>query len=498
VTTDGFPGPPRPRRPVRSDRRVVRRVPIVILVLGCLVAAAVLESSRRDRAPAQRPSIAAATEVPTTDAVSATWYCAEGTAQGDGRANETLVIANIGASEAQATMTVMPGGDEETRSRTVTVGEGEQVRVPVTDIVEAPEIADPAGVLFGPGVMVEVFGGRSIVEHVIEGEEDYAIGPCARDARREWYFGAGSTERGAQQHLALFNPFAGDAIVDVTFLSEEGFESPADLQALVVPRRTRVVVPVHNFSRRHARVATHIAVQSGNVVAEQSNAFTTEHAIRRGLTLSPGAPSPEMEWTFSNVVGGGAEQTLTVANFAPSETDVEIVVRGSEDIIDPETVTVAGQSAAVVDLSGRLESPEPVSVQVRSLRATPVIAEQLAWFDSSIIQGVATVLGSPAASSRWAFVLGRLEPESNCEVTVFNSGRTPTRVRLVSYVGGRRTVVAQERVGGVQPVTFNLATLEVDPDQVVVVDADAPVVATRLTSGPEGRSLAAGALDDTG
>ncbi len=495
--TEGFPAPRRPRRSVRGERRAVRRIPIVILVVGCLVAAAVLESSRHDRAPAQRPTIAAGTEVPTSDDVSVTWYCAEGTAQGDGRANGTVVIANVGASEARATMTVMPGREEETRSRTVTVDEGEQVRVPVTDIAETAEIVDPAGVLFGPGVMVEVFGGRSIVEHVIEGEEDYAIGPCTRDARTEWYFAAGTTERGAQQHLALFNPFAGDAIVDVTFLSEEGLESPADLQALVVPRRTRVVVPVHEFSRRHARVATHVTVESGNIVAEQSNAFTTEHATRRGLTLSPGAARPAMEWMFPNVVGGGAEQTVTVANFAPTETDVEIVVRGSENVIDPETVTVAGQSAAVVDLSARLESLDPVSVLVRSLRATPVIAEQLGWFDSSIIQGVATVLGSPEASPRWVFALGRLEPESNCEVTVFNPGRTPTRVRLVTYGGGRRTVVEEERVDGVRPVTFNLATLEVEPDQVVVIDADTPVAAARLTSGPEGRSLAAGALDDT-
>ncbi len=73
------------------------------------------------------------------------------------------------------------------------------------DIVALPE----------PGVLVEVTGSPTVVTHSIIGNGEAAIGPCARDAAPEWHFAAGTTVRGASLWLALFNPFADDAIVDI-------------------------------------------------------------------------------------------------------------------------------------------------------------------------------------------------------------------------------------------------------------------------------------------
>jgi hypothetical protein len=54
------------------------------------------------------------------------------------------------------------------------------------------------------------------------------------------------TGPGAEHDLALFNPFGDDAIVDVTFLTDTGVQQPDDLQAVVVPRRSRITIPVQN------------------------------------------------------------------------------------------------------------------------------------------------------------------------------------------------------------------------------------------------------------
>ncbi len=67
---------------------------------------------------------------------------------------------------------------------------------------------------------------------------------------REWHFAAGTTVQGAQLWLALFNPFADDAIVDIGFLTNTGPFAPGELQGFVVPGHSRVTVPVHDQARR--------------------------------------------------------------------------------------------------------------------------------------------------------------------------------------------------------------------------------------------------------
>lgn len=502
MTADGVPPPqvaPRPDRERRGGRSF-RRVPILILVLGCLVAAMLYESTRPDAEPARAQEPSSGASLPAPDDVSSSWFCAEGTAQPDGRANETIVVANVGSEVTKATITVLPASeDQRPESRRLTVDPGEQVRVAALDIMESAEQLDPAGVLRGPGVIVEALGGRSIVEHEIEGQEDFAVGPCTRAAGREWYFGAGTTERGAEQYLSIFNPFEGDAIVDVQFITEEGVQSRADLQALVVPRRTRVTVPVQDYERRRARIATRVTARTGRVVVEQSNAFTAEHETRRGIALSLGSPRTAHEWTFPSVSGGsGTTQSVSVANFAPTATDIEVLVRGDQGVVDPETVPLPGRSTVVIDLGPRVTSSAPVTILVRSLRSAPVVVEQTSSFDATETQGVASTVGAFTAAPRWAFALGRLEAESVGLITAYNVGRTPTTVRVVTYVGTRRDVVEEQDLDGGTPAVFDLEELGVDPDQVVLVEADAPVIVGRMITGPAGRSIAVGVLASVG
>src|SRR5436190_19572111 len=114
----------------------------------------------------------------------------------------------------------MAGGQGGAGWRGVPVPRGAQVRVAVASVLQAPEQPDDAGLIVGPGVVAEVFGGRSVVEHEIEGEGDLAVGPCARQAGSDWYFAGGTTERGAEENAALFNPFPDDAIGDLPFATD--------------------------------------------------------------------------------------------------------------------------------------------------------------------------------------------------------------------------------------------------------------------------------------
>jgi hypothetical protein len=477
---------------------------VVALVAGVIAVAVALDLGASPAAPRGATPVPRGPTVPAPDAVSTIWYCAEGTGAPGQPADEIIWIANLGDSEARADVTVMPGGDAEPSSRRVTVPKRGQLSVPVSSVVVAAEQAQESGIIAGPGVVVEVFGGRAIVEHEIhgqtEGQADVAVGPCARGPGRNWFFAAGTTERGAEQRLSLFNPFADDAIVNLSFATDAGLVAPTDLQSLVVPRRSRVTVPLSNFVRRQARIAGRAHVRTGRVVAEQSLEFTSENETRRGLTLSLGANAPALSWTLPGFVSeDGSSQGVYVANFDAAATEVEIAPRfEDQNTVAASRVAIAGRSTAVVDLGPLVGSGAAFGVQVRATRGVPVVAEELgAWGPPAGATGAATVPGSPLPARAWAFSVGRLGSDDGATVSVFNPAQDEAAVRLLVYEPGADRP-ADERplsVPGRKQATFNLGELQIPADRVLLVRADVPVVAARRIFGPSGASLAPGIPD---
>jgi hypothetical protein len=488
------------RRLFEQARHPTRRVAVLALLAGITVVAVGLDLAGSVAAPRPITHRATGPTVPGPDTVSATWYCAEGSASSGGRADETIWIANNGDADAEAVVTVMPGGDIEPTSRRVTVPKRGQLRVPASSVLQAVEQPDQAGMLVGPGVVVEVFGGGTFVEHEIDGQSDVALGPCAREPGRAWYFAAGTTERGAEQNLALFNPFADDAILDLLFATDAGFLAPADLQSLVVPRRSRVTVPVANFVRRQAQVGVHVRVRTGRVVAEQSLVFTPENEARRGLTLSLGAPLPAQSWMLPGVLSGdGAANGVYVANFDSAAAEIEIDPRFEDgNTAAPSKVAMPGRSATTVDLGPFAGSGVAFAVEVRATRSVAIVAERLgARGQPSGATGSATALGSADPARDWVFALGRPATDDAAAVSVFNPNRSETRIRLFAYQSNsdqpateRELMVAAHKQG-----TFDLREMNVAPDQMIVVRADAPVVAARRILGATGASLAPGVPD---
>ena len=453
-------------------------------------------------APPPRGVAAAGPTVAGAGAVSTTWYCAEGTGS-TGRASETIWIGNLGDSDARADITVMPGGDNEPATRRVTVPKRGQLQVPVSSVLEAGEQPAPAGTITGPGVVVEVFGGRSVVEHAIasstEAQADVAAGPCAREPARHWYFAAGTTERGAEQSVALFNPFADDAILDLSFVTDAGLVAPADLQSLVVPRQSRVTVPLGNFLRRQAAIGTEVRVRTGRVVAEQSLVFTSENETRRGVTLSLGTPAPAPSWSLPGVVSeDGSAHAVYIANLAADAAEVEVRPRlEDENTVAPYTVQIAGRSAVAVDLRPLVAPGVGFDVEVRATLDTPIVAELLAsWGPPTRTARSATSLGSPIATRDWVFTMTRFAADDSSSVSVFNPNERAVTTRLLVFPGGDQPAGAPElSIAAGKQASFNLADLGITPEQVVVVRADLPVVAAHRILGPSGTALAPGVPD---
>src|SRR5688500_9160218 len=99
------------------------RLPGVLLVAVFLVGMVALDRGGSERSiPTVRVrSVVDGPTVPGSDAVSVAWYCTEGTASEEGRADEAVLIANLSKQPLEATITVMHGADEDPVVETRTV-----------------------------------------------------------------------------------------------------------------------------------------------------------------------------------------------------------------------------------------------------------------------------------------------------------------------------------------------------------------------------------------
>ena len=298
-------------------------------------------------------------------------------------------------------MTVDGGADVTPVVRPYTVAPGAVVRVRVADL--AP-IADP-------GVVVETHRrsrASSSTRSIRAG--DTAMGPCAREPATEARFAAGTTSKGSELWLALFNPFPDDAIVDVEAITDGGRRAPGRLQGIVVPRLTRVSVPIHDSIQRVDTVATQVSVRRGRVIAEQSQ-FLDGSDGRRGLALSLGSELAK-QWRFP--IGSrapGRQERIVLAN--PGRTRRTGHVSFALDAaaaVEPVELIVPGDVGGVARPHPRARRHPVLDDRCRS--SVPIVAESIGPSvapQPADVRGIAVGSGTGhGAPGVWAVAPSRL------------------------------------------------------------------------------------------
>lgn len=475
----------------RQSSGMAASLPALVLVAVLVAGLVVLDQGRSPTRPdiAKRPSAIDGPTVPLTDAVSVAWFCPEGTVVDGGRAAETVVIGNLATTPIEATITVMRGVSDAPVVERRTIPALAQERVEVAELVDDAEF----------GVVVEVLGGPAIVEHELRGNDDLAVGPCARAAGRDWYFAGGTTVRGAQEWLTLFNPFGQDAIVDISFLTSSSREQPAETQALAVPRRSRVSIPVHDQVLREERLATEVHSRIGRVVAERTLVFDGTDT-RKGLAVSLGVHGPATRWWLP--VGDaetGTAQSISIANFSAHAAQLDLIVSlGDEAALEPQTINVSAESVERVELGDRVPVGGAYTVELRGTNGVPVVVEAFGtWAVPAPVTGVASTPGSASRAKRWAFTVGRPDDVTDAIFSAINVSNRPVTVQLYAYTAGDPNSPASAPARAVAPgerAEFRLSEIGIRPDQVIVIEADGLIVVGRLILGG-GASVSAGIPD---
>jgi hypothetical protein len=481
--------------PPPGDERVngVRRLPIVVALLcAAVIAIAAGDADPEPAPPRAAATTAAAVAAPGTQ--SSAWYCG-GMPDSIGLERQTVAIANIGDATSVVTVVYPTDGSPPVRATQ---------DIPARSVTSVPRSSlGPAG-----GVVVESFSRDVIVEAGVDVPEQLALAPCATTSARTWYFAAGTTVRGVEQWLVLFNPLGRDAKVDVTLRTDEGIVGREQLRALDVPRRGRVLVDLHSYAVRRPRVAVEVRATTGRVVAEQVSVFS-DASGPAGVAQSLGAVTTAGGWLFAGgSTIGGAQTTVAIANPGLIATDADVnVVPAGGDPVEPATVSVPPAGVVWVRLGAceGASDQEPciaippgsdfTTVVESANPDTPIVAEQLARFsDASVAIGDLTLPGTRDPARRWLFARSRVADERSAVLTLAVPGIRPVVVDVALVHDGQvehPPALQDVEVAPGPPTALDLGAAA-SADAAVVVRASGPIVADETLYGANDVTRSAG------
>jgi len=464
-----------------------RRLPIAVLLLALALVAFVAGDPDRVTVP-RADDLRDATVVAPTTTRSTGWFC-PGPPASIATDAEVLLLTNVGDEPETTVVTTYPDD--------ATAPVVREVEVPARSVSRVPRAElGPAG-----GVVVEAFSHSVVVESGLVAPTALAANPCASTTATEWYVAAGTTARGVEQHLVIFNPLGTDAKVDVTLYTPNGPQPTDALTSLDVPRRSRVTVPIHEYAVRLDQVGVGVRAGIGRVVVEQSVVFGPD-APPVGVTRSLGVLAPSGSWTLATATSTtGTTGALALLNPGDATADVDVFATvGPDVVVDPVTATVPAGSVVWVQLGACAEPPSAAcvavppdrefSLAVEASAGSEVVAELAARGGSTAGTGDAAVAATVSPARRWVVVYPHVDGVA-ASITVTNPGARPVEMEVEVSSRGRveRPRALARVVDAGQRVVFDAAEVA-GADAAIAVVASGSVVVERLLVGADDVSRA--------
>lgn len=490
----------------RRRRRFTPRRWLPFLALSALVVvAAVIEPQTPSLTTGQADPTLDLTRLPTVtaaDAISTAWYCAGGSATGDGPAELSVVLANAASEGAVAEITAIgeAGAAKAAKTTEVRVPAHGRARVAASSLITAD----------WAGLVVEVRGGRVAVDREVTGPLGFDAAPCATQAGDRWYVPSGVTVRGSHLYLSLFNPFADAASVDVSFATNTGRRTPKAFRSLTVDGRAVRVVDVGEVVTDRTSVAATVRARTGQVVVDriQTHDGTGDPlpgglegdggAPPKGLVSTTGVPVRADRWFFpSGRVSDGVRTQVAIYNPSARTAEIDLAV-GYEDpkrngTVEPLQISVPARDQEVVDLAtipGVLPDID-LWIDVRSIQGVPVVAERVSYYGApSTRTGVGVSLGSPMASTRWLVTQAGPTRQRSATVQVANPGPATASVTVSDLSGGSASPLAGAAMELAPGDRRAIPLGEAGPAASLVIEADQPVVVASSLSLDSGVGLA--------
>ncbi len=294
---------------------------------------------------------------------------------------------------------------------------------------------------------------------------------CADSAPTQSFISGGSTAGESTFEMQLMNPYAGEAVVDMTVTTEAGIESDSRFDAVVVPALTSITMDLSQIIPGREWISVNIETSRGSVLSVGRQISGGEIAILRAV-------APDQDWWLPVPAGDEARELLIVS---PTNSEIQYQV----DLYGPQGLEEAMESG-VLPARGRVGIPLSVvtseAIGVRVISTGPVVA---ALWISSEEGGLAATTGSTIDSPAWLLPGASGPPGGEGSLVVLNSGIEPVAVRV-------RSLAEDSRVGDFEIAPEDLLTVGLIPADGYLVEATGPVVALWTSHVAGGRSAAIG------
>jgi hypothetical protein len=441
---------------------------LLVLVILALAGAATAEVMLSP------PVTPAAEPVVVDPPTSGAWYCPV-----TGTAEDTAVLTIAAVGEAPAVVVV-------TRHR----AEGPAADAPIDVPTGAPvEVVLDGGEAQWAST-VRWSGGPVVTTWRVEGVDTAGARCETAPEPRTLVTGFETTARSAST-LHLFNPFARDAVVRVTFGTPTGPTALVLTDNVSVPAGRTTALQLNEFEPEQPDLAVTVEVLTGRVVTQGLLALapTANQPGPTGRAVLTGTPVPDLAWSFAYARSDDtAASWLSVYN--PNAREAAVEVRVANPLPDSpgllgETSVPAG-GVVRIDLTETSASLE-FGVEIVVVNAEPVVATRLTDVQTAGgSEGLSATSGERAAAT-WALI-GSGTADRHGRISVYNPG--PDAVTAAIDAGEETPADwAAIRIDANQQISRELTEAGANRDAVsVLVRADGPVVADIRTQSA-GESL---------
>ncbi|HSS11783.1 MAG TPA: DUF5719 family protein [Acidimicrobiales bacterium] len=411
----------------------VARLPILAVIAGLLIAGGLADRKGTGHAAASAAQIQPMPVAAPASALSSSWFCAGARGQPDKVADGQLVVANASEHPLHGAALLIPS-------------QGPSVTVPISVGADNRATVSEAAAGSAPfvGALVQLDGGAAAVEQVVTGAQGMSTAACATAGSDHWYFADGTTQENSNLFISLLNPYPEDAIVDLSFTTEQGAEAPSDFQGVVVPAKSLIGLDLGTHLRRRAQLATTVSVRTGRIVAFKTQVATAGTAPATsprvpGLSLILGAPSPATSlWWPDGLTADGMTERYQIYNPTQTEADVSLSVALDQGSADPFAIKVppGGTGTVVSNTEPRVPKGVGHAAELRTTTGVGVVAERTidAVAPASRL-GLVDVGGSRLQARRWLLAAGSANSSLNESVVIYNPGTTAADVSVVGLGG---------------------------------------------------------------
>lgn len=369
-------------------------------------------------------------------------------------------VSVISSANTHGTITTFSSGLETGSQEFRTSDSG----VVTIDAAEAGAIGVSAG-------LVEISQAATAAGVLIEGSSARAAETCVDVPSDQVFLSGGSTASGAVFEVQLVNPYAGEALVDLTVTSDAGIESDDRFDAVRVPPFSTIALDMSEIIPGRERISASVEITRGSALAMGSQTLDGRMALWKAV-------EPAQEWWLPIPEGGGTKQLVLAT---PSNIEIEYQI----DYYDSQGLQESFRSGAL-DPRGQvrvgLAAISPDTAGMRIISTGPVVPSL--WIDSD--RGLAMTTGSPEEASAWLLPGATRHPGGgSASLVVLNTGVDDVTVDLLAL---RPTMTSRSFVVPAESVTEEGLT----PAGGYRVEAGGPVVVLWTSDVEETGTVAIG------